>query len=41
MDLVIFEELPTGELARHLSRDIQKRNITLKDPEYRKQFKKH
>lgn len=41
MDLVIFEEFPTGELARHLSRDIQKRNITLKDPEYRKQFKKH
>lgn len=41
MDLVIFEEFPTGELARHLSRDLAKRNTTLKDPEYRKQFKKH
>lgn len=41
MDLVIFEEFPTGELARHLSRDIEKRNATLMDPEYRKQFKKH
>lgn len=41
MDLVIFEEFPTGELARHLSRDIEKRNATLLDPEYRKQFKKH
>ena len=41
MDLVIFEEFPTGELARHLSRDLAKRNETLKSPEYRKKFKKH
>jgi N-acyl-D-aspartate/D-glutamate deacylase len=41
MDLVIFEEFPSGELARHLSRDLIERNKTLKDPEYRKQFKKH
>ena len=41
MELVIFEEFPTGELARHLSRDQEKRDATLKDPEYRKQFKKH
>lgn len=41
MELVIFEEFPTGALARHLSRDQQKRNQTLMDPEYRKQFKKH
>jgi len=41
MELVIFEEFPTGELARHLSRDLNKRNKTLMDPEYRKEFKKH
>jgi N-acyl-D-aspartate/D-glutamate deacylase len=41
MELVIFEEFPTGELARHLSRDLEKRNQTLMDPEYRKNFKKH
>jgi len=41
MDLVIFEEFPTGELARHLSKDLYQRNQTLKDPEYRKKFKKH
>jgi N-acyl-D-aspartate/D-glutamate deacylase len=41
MDLVIFEEFPTGELARHLSRDLEKRNATLMDAEYRKKFKKH
>ncbi len=41
MELVIFEEFPTGELARHLSRDLKKRNETLSDPEYHKKFKKH
>lgn len=41
MDLVIFEEFPTGELARHLSRDLEKRNATLMDSEYRRKFKKH
>ncbi len=41
MELVIFEEFPTGELARHLSRDLEKRNTTLMDPEYRKKFKRH
>ncbi len=41
MELVIFEEFPTGELARHLSRDTAKRNATLNDPEYRKHFKKN
>ncbi len=41
MDLVIFEEFPTGVLARHLARDLEKRNQTLQDPEYRKQFKKN
>ncbi len=40
MELVIFEEFPTGELARHLSKDLEKRNTTLKDPQYRKRFKK-
>jgi len=40
MELVIFEEFPTGELARHLSKDLKKRNTTLDDPAYRKQFKK-
>lgn len=41
MELVIFEEFPTGALARHLSRDLDKRNTTLMDPEYRKTFKKN
>jgi len=41
MELVIFEEFPTGALARHLSRDTAKRNETLQDPEYRRKFKKH
>ncbi|MBX2872776.1 MAG: amidohydrolase family protein [Saprospiraceae bacterium] len=41
MELVIFEEFPAGELARHLSRDLKKRNTTLMDPEYRKIFKKN
>ncbi|OJJ22005.1 hypothetical protein BKI52_08165 [marine bacterium AO1-C] len=41
MELVIFEEFPTGQLARHLSRDLEKRNETLQDPEYRKKFKRH
>ena len=41
MELVIFEEFPTGELARHLSRDLAKRNTTLADPAYRARFKKH
>ncbi|MBX7169422.1 MAG: amidohydrolase family protein [Pyrinomonadaceae bacterium] len=41
MDLVIFEEFPTGALARHLANDLQKRNETLKDAEYRRKFKKH
>ncbi len=41
MELVIFEEFPAGELARHLSRDLKKRNTTLMDPAYRKLFKKH
>ncbi len=41
MELVIFEEFPAGELARHLSRDLKKRNTTLNDPEYRKTFKKN
>jgi len=40
MELVIFEEFPTGELARHLSRDRDKRNATLQDPGYRKRFKR-
>lgn len=41
MELVIFEEFPTGELARHLSRDVQLRNKTISDPDYRSKFKKH
>lgn len=41
MELVIFEEFPTGELARHLARDVAKRNETLRDPAYRAAFKKH
>ncbi|MEM7103700.1 MAG: amidohydrolase family protein [Bacteroidota bacterium] len=41
MELVIFEEFPTGQIARHLSRDINKRNDVLNDPAYRKKFKKH
>lgn len=41
MELVIFEEFPAGELARHLSRDLKKRNTTLNDPAYRKQFKRN
>lgn len=41
MDLVIFEEFPTGALARHLANDLVKRNETLSDPEYRARFKKH
>ncbi|MBX3420543.1 MAG: amidohydrolase family protein [Pirellulaceae bacterium] len=41
MDLVIFEEFPTGQLARHLARDRQQRDATLKDPKYRQQFKRH
>ena len=40
MDLVIFEEFPAGQLARHLSRDMEKRNTTLQDPAYRAQFKR-
>jgi len=41
MDLVIFEEFPTGALARHLARDLRKRNETLNDPLYRQKFKRH
>ncbi|MEM6802399.1 MAG: amidohydrolase family protein, partial [Bacteroidota bacterium] len=41
MELVIFEEFPAGELARHLSKDLEKRNTTLNDPAYRKLFKKN
>ncbi|MBK8811856.1 MAG: amidohydrolase family protein [Acidobacteria bacterium] len=41
MDLVVFEEFPTGALARHLANDLAKRNATLNDPEYRRKFKKH
>lgn len=41
MELVIFEEFPSGELARHLSKDLEARNTTLMDPEYRKEFKRH
>ncbi|MEZ0371433.1 MAG: amidohydrolase family protein [Candidatus Sericytochromatia bacterium] len=41
MELVIFEEFPTGALARHLSRDLVQRNRTLTDPAYRAQFKRH
>ena len=41
MDLVIFEEFPTGALARHLARDPEALTRTLRDPEYRKRFKRH
>lgn len=41
MELVIFEEFPTGEMARHMSRDIDQRNALLNDPAYRKRFKKN
>ncbi|MEQ8276833.1 MAG: amidohydrolase family protein [Deltaproteobacteria bacterium] len=41
MDLVIFEEFPTGALARHLSKDLSKRDATLKDADYRAKFKRH
>ncbi len=41
MDLVIFEEFPTGAVARHLANDLGKRNETLNDPDYRARFKKH
>ncbi|HHH50459.1 MAG TPA: N-acyl-D-glutamate amidohydrolase, partial [Saprospiraceae bacterium] len=41
MELVIFEEFPTGQIARHLARDLEKRNETLMDPQYRKKFKRH
>lgn len=41
MDLVIFEEFPTGAVARHLANDLKKRNETLTDPVYRARFKKH
>lgn len=40
MDLVIFEEFPTGALARHLSRDPVARNRALSDPAYRDAFKR-
>lgn len=41
MELIIFEEFPTGALARHLSKDRKKFNETLSDPDYREKFKKH
>tara|TARA_Y100000782_G_C10188796_1_gene268903 strand:+ start:6432 stop:8174 length:1743 start_codon:yes stop_codon:yes gene_type:complete len=41
MELVIFEEFPAGELAIHLKKDLEQRNTTLADPEYRKQFKRN
>ncbi|MEL6853221.1 MAG: amidohydrolase family protein, partial [Bacteroidota bacterium] len=41
MELVIFEEFPTGQVARHLSRDLEQRNTTLNDPAYRKRFKRN
>ena len=41
MELVIFEEFPTGALARHLSRDRDQRDQKLQDPSYRAAFKKH
>lgn len=41
MELVIFEEFPTGQMARHMSRDIDQRNALINDPAYRKKFKKN
>lgn len=41
MELVIFEEFPTGALARHLSRDRIDRDRMLSDPDYRARFKRH
>ncbi len=41
MELVVFEEFPTGEMARHMSRDVDQRNALLNDPDYRKRFKKN
>ena len=41
MELVVFEEFPTGELARHMSRDLNERNALLNDPKYRKRFKRN
>ncbi len=41
MELVVFEEFPTGAMARHLAKDRPKRDALLKDPEYRRKFKRH
>jgi N-acyl-D-aspartate/D-glutamate deacylase len=41
MDLVIFEEFPTGAIARHLANDPDRFRATLRDPDYRRRFKKH
>jgi len=41
MELVIFEEFPTGQMARHLSRDTEERNKLINDADYRKRFKKN
>lgn len=39
IDLVVFEEFGTGAAALHL-RDEVERNVLLRDPEYRRQFRK-
>lgn len=40
VDSVMFEEFPSGEALRHLAKNLDQRNQLIKDPEFRKQFKK-
>ncbi len=40
VDSVMFEEFPSGEALRHLSRELDKRNRLINTPAYRARFKK-
>lgn len=40
VDSVMFEEFPAGEAMRHLAKNIDERNDLIRDPEFRKTFKK-
>lgn len=39
-DSVMFEEFPSGEAMRHLAKELDQRNDLIKDPVFRKKFKK-
>ncbi|MEO0895168.1 MAG: amidohydrolase family protein [Bacteroidota bacterium] len=40
VDSVMFEEFPSGEAMRHLAKNLDERNDLIRDPAFRKAFKK-